>query len=134
MALQQRKLLVARFSHTTANKVAVICDLKTRPDELNLALHWYVRTVEAHKLKKLDGSTNAVAFWDKGFCERPIPELVGRCRPCISLFGTDTEKDALRVLNADERENGLRFSSLIKFVCRAHMATKSVAMIKGAAT
>jgi hypothetical protein len=30
------------------------------PDELNLALHWYVRTVEAHKLKKLDGSTNTL--------------------------------------------------------------------------
>ncbi len=94
--------------------------------ELNLALHWYVRTAEAHALNELDGNMNPVAMWDERFSPPAFPELVGRCHAFIEHFSFEGEKEALEALKKDEQLNGMHFASLLTLACEANATAQSV--------
>jgi hypothetical protein len=81
----------------------------------------YLLTAEATSLaREIDITTNTLSMWDlEGGCSS-FPRLIGRCRACVRVSGSAGNKANLSALETDEAQNGLRFSSLVSYVCDDH--------------
>ena len=85
-------------------------------------------------MKDLAASTNPLAMLDESAGLPVTLSCVGTCHGCIAANGTPAEKHELNIFQKEVGKHGLRFSSLIRFDCSAHLSSGRQVALKAAKT